>query len=361
MQVDFKVLYRKVQECLLHEGCSSDQAKNVTHSLIMAEVCGVPTHGLRMLSDHILKIRNGFYEIDASLTMEKETMSFSQVDCHGMVGMDSAVKCMQLAIDRCKGNGIHIVFAKNANTYSAAFVYTLQAASQGFIGITMSNAPAKMPAYGGRKKLLGTNPLSYAIPSNKENPILFDMATSVVAQSKINMAKDRGEDIPIGWALDSDGKPTTNAMDACRGMILPMAGPKGYGLSMMIDLLAGLLSGAAYLDGVGRFYNDRNECMNVGQLFIAIDPVAIYGDGFYLSVDDYIRKVKSSETQGDGKVCLPGEHKFDKMKESLSKGVNVPDDLCEQLKQYGIALHGRSGGITVINSYMDLLTCVGIV
>ena len=340
MLIDFSVLYQTIKERLIAIGCNEEQAENVTHSLMMAEACGVGTHGLRMLHDHIVKIQNGFYDIHEDISIEHKTVTFARVNCHGMIGMDSAVKCMQMAIDGCKESGIFTIFANNANTFSAAFLYTLQAAKQGMIGVAVSNAPAKMPAYGGKEKLLGTNPLSYAIPASEREPIIFDMATSIVAQSKINMAKDRGEDIPEGWALDSDGNPTTNALEACKGMILPMAGAKGYGLSMMIDLIAGLLSGAAYLDGVGRFYNDNNIPMNVGQMFIAIDPVQIYGEGFYDLVDNYIKKVKESTSSTDNGVKLPGEHKYDKYKECMNKGVFISDELQNILMKCGITFSG---------------------
>lgn len=336
IKIRYQLLYNKVKETLKREGCSEEQADNVTHSLMMAEACGVPSHGLRMLGDHIAKIKNGFYRLNVNISIEKETPTFTKVNCHGTIGMDSAVRCMQISMHKCRNNGIHMVLANNANTYSAAFVFPFIAAKQGMIGITMSNAPAKMPAFGGKQKLLGTNPISYAIPAKNEDPILFDMATSVVAQSKINMAKEKGKAIPNGWALDAEGRPTTNALEACKGMILPMAGPKGYGLSMMIDVLAGLLSGAAILDEVGRFYNDKNECMNVGQIFVAINPVQIYGKEFYQAVDNYIAKIKSSRPMNNEKVFLPGEHKFNKLNEVMANGVLISDELQNSLELCGI-------------------------
>ena len=336
MQIDYSVLYQAIKEKLVVIGCNEVQAENVTHSLMVAEACGVGTHGLRMLHDHIERIRNGFYDINGDITIEHKTLAFSRVNCHGMIGMDSAVKCMQMAIDGCKDSGIFTVFANNANTFSAAFLYTLQAAKQGKIGIAVSNAPAKMPAYGGKEKLLGTNPLSYSIPALERDPIIFDMATSIVAQSKINMAKDRGESIPEGWALDSEGNPTTDSLEACRGMILPMAGPKGYGLSMMIDIIAGLLSGASFLDKVGRFYNEGNKCMNVGQCFIAIDPVQVYGDSFYKEVDDYIYKVMSSKKQEGKSVKLPGMNKLEKYVSSRKNGISITIELQNKLELCGL-------------------------
>ena len=336
MLVDYYKLYYKVKTRLITVGCSVEQAENITNSLMLSQACGVETHGLRMLYDHIKKIQNGFYNLDSNIIVEEMTSSFAKINCNGMIGMDSAVKCMQLAIDECKQNGVYVVFANNANTLSAAFVYSLMAAKQGMIGIVASNSPAKMPAYGGIEKMLGTNPLSYAIPAKSHNPILFDMATSIVAQSKINMAKDRNEAIPEGWALNEQGYPTTNSLEACKGMILPMAGPKGYGLSMMIDLIAGLLSGAAYLNRVGRFYNEKNVCMNVGHFFMTINPVIIYGESFYAEIDSYIDTIKQSKTLDKNCVKVPGENKFNNLQRTINDGVFIQDDLHILLKECNI-------------------------
>lgn len=339
MLVDYTILFNRIKTHLISLGCNPELSENITHSLMMAEVCGVETHGLRMLKDHISRIKSGFYNIKGDVIVEKKTPSFARVDCCGMVGMDSATKCMQLAIDECKKTGMFSVFANNANTFSAAFVYTLQAANQGMIGVAISNAPAKMPAIGGKQKLLGTNPLSYSIPALEKDPIVFDMATSIVAQSKINMAKDKGEKIPEGWALNEEGYPTTNAVEACKGMILPMAGPKGYGLAMMIDIIAGVLSGAAFLDGVGRFYSKDNQPMNVGHCFIAIDPKQIYGDGFYKKIDDYVSHVLASSTIQGETIQMPGARKFKRYKDSMNNGIEISDSLKKQLEEEGILLN----------------------
>ena len=110
-RIDYQLLYYKVKEALKQEGCSDIQSENVTHSLMMAEACGVETHGLRMLGDHIKKIQNGFYRLDTDISTEKATLAFTRVNCHGMIGMDSATKCMQMAVDKCRNYGVHMVFA----------------------------------------------------------------------------------------------------------------------------------------------------------------------------------------------------------------------------------------------------------
>ena len=166
------------------------------------------------------------------------------------------------------------------------------------------------------------------------------MATSIVAQSKINMAKDKGEEIPLGWALDINGKPTTNALDACKGMILPMAGAKGYGLSMMIDLLAGLLSGASFLNQVGRFYNPQKKAMDVGQVFVAINPTVVYGNRFYQRIDEYINTLKSSEALNGEPITLPGEKKLSRYMDSMNNGIFLTEELLCSLAKANVLVSG---------------------
>lgn len=138
--------------------------------------------------------------------------------------------------------------------------------------------------------------------------------------------------IPAGWAQDVNGLPTTNPFDAVKGLVLPMAGAKGYGLALMIDILSGVLSKAQYLDGVGRFYDEENTGMNVGQTFIAIDPNIIYGMDFYKNMDLYISKIKNSRAIEGEIVRLPGEKKFEFLRKSLQEGIDFPDTIIKEFK-----------------------------
>lgn len=306
-------------------GCDRKVAFEVAKSLLHAEFSGVPSHGLSMAIQHAKKIIRNEYNIGTRIIKEKETPAFSRYNCNNTIGMYSASVCMQLAIDKAKSVGMYTIYANNCNTFSAAFVYALQASKQGLIGFVMSNSPAQMAPIGGCARLLGTNPLSYAVPTKNEKNLIFDMATSIVAKSKINLAKEKNEEIPLGWALDEKGNPTTDPREAVKGLILPMAGAKGYGLAVMIDVFAGLLSGAQYLDGVGRFYNSTSSCMNVGHVFIAIDPTILYGDGFYEKMDNYIKRIRLSKSYNGNKIRLPGENKIDRYQKLILEGIEVPD------------------------------------
>ena len=319
-----------VTEVFIHYGCQREEATVVAHNLVLTEMCGVVAHGLRMVSAHADKYRSSVYQHAMPLDVEVETNAFARINANGMCGLYSATRCMEFAIDRAKQYGMYTVFANHCNTYGAAFVYSLMAAEQGLIGITFCNTPAQMAPIGGARKMLGTNPMSYAIPVKGENPIIYDAATSIVAKSKINVAAERGEEIPIEWALDENGVPTTNAKEAQKGSVRPMAGPKGIGLAMLFDILSGVLSGAKYLDQVGKFYGS-NTSMDLGHTFIALNPSMIYGDGFDESMCDYVKNLRKSGTSSQ--VSLPGDGKWSALSAAQQNGIEIELSMYEELKQ----------------------------
>lgn len=326
---ELKTLIKKV---FLKAGCDEEVAKYCAHSLTLAEICGVETHGIEMTLAHIQKINNGEYNIHAELIEDISMPSFARFNANNTIGMFSATVCMDYAIKQAERSGLYAVFAHHCNTFSAAFVYAMQAIEQGFIGIVMSNAPAQMPAYGGKSKLLGTNPIAFAIPANQKCPIIVDLATSAVAKSKIIKARDNGWSIPLGWALDIDGHETTNAQKALEGFMLPMGGVKGYALAMMIDIISGVLSGASYLNKVKRFYNAKEPCMDVGHVFIAINPKLVFSEDFYSEIDDYINIIHSSETiYPVEKIRLPGEGKMHKKILAEKNGYKIDDELYNKI------------------------------
>ena len=282
---------------------SDYQAMVLVDTMLAADMRGVHTHGISVFPAYINKIKNQGFNLYSQSAVVKKTSSFAVVDANNCFGMVTASECMKMAIDEAKASGIYTVFCRNANTFGAAFRYAEMATEKGMIGMCFANSPSAMPAWGGDRKILGTNPFAIGIPADKESPILIDMATSVVAKSKINEIRKQGGTIPEGWAVDEFGKPTTDPSAAIKGMVLPMAGHKGYAIAMAIDVLAGVLSGAGYLNNVNRFYSDDNKCMNVGHCFVVINPALVFDESFYSLMDDYIAEVHAS---GE-KVLCPGE------------------------------------------------------
>lgn len=319
----------QVKKCLLeiltNTPLNASEVDAFINVLITSDKCGVYTHGLSVFKSHVDRIKRGGYNMGVSPRIEKETAAFMTVDARNTLGMYSAIFCMKQAIEHARESGIYSVLCKNCNTYGPAFYYTKMAIDQHMIGITFCNSPSAMAPWGGYDKMLGTNPLAVGIPGLNKGPILFDMATSIVAKSKINEARKNGENIPEGWAIDLEGNSTTDPVAAINGMILPMAGAKGYGLAMVIDIIAGVLSGAAYLNHIERFYSKTNDCMNVGQYFMVINPSIVMSTEFYKKVDMYIEEIHASKHKMRQKVLYPGERKNIEYKLSEVSGISLTD------------------------------------
>ena len=241
---------------------------------------------------------------------------------------------MKFAVEKAKKDGIFTVFIGNINTIGPAFVYNNIALKEKMIGITITNSPAQMAPTNGKEKLLGTNPLAISIPGNSENPIIYDIATSQVAKSKIKEALLENKKIPKDWATDEDGNPTDDPQKAINGLVLPMAGYKGYGLSMCIDILSGLISGSAFLNNVGRFYGS-DKCMNIGATFIAINPEIVLNNSFYEKIDEYIKCLRRSKRIYPSKeIHIPGENRILNKKIAIIEGIEVQKQTIEDLKKY---------------------------
>ena len=271
-----------------------------------ADEYGVTSHGTAILPAHIQRIQRGGYNLAPNICVLRETAAFAVIDGDNAMGPVSATFCLDYAVEKCKESGVFTVFARNNNTLGPAFYYSLRAAERGCIALLCTNSPAQMAPMGGKDKLLGTNPFSVVFPVAGGDPIIIDMATSVVAKSKFKEHKAAGKPLPEGWALDADGNPTTDPDEGLRGLVLPMAGFKGYAISMLIDILSGVLSGASYLARVGRFYSEDGGSMNVGFCMTVIDPVAVLGEDYGREMSEYVRRIKASRAADGQTVSLPG-------------------------------------------------------
>lgn len=294
-------------ELLCENGVKKGDAEIVADCFATADVFGVTTHGISILPSHIERIKRGGYNLSPSLTVEKQTGAFAVINGDNAIGPVSAKYCLDFAIEKAQESGMYTVFGKNNNTFGPAFYYSLKAAEKGCIALVTSNSPAQMAPYGSNQKMLGTNPFSAIIPVPNAEPIIIDFATSVVAKSKFKEYANKGLKLPDGWALDVNGQPTNEPEEGMKGLILPMAGFKGYGISMLIDILAGLMSGSAYLGHVGRFYSEDNSCMNVGFCITVIYPHIVFGDQFDEIISQYVKELRESKKIGDGNVVLPGD------------------------------------------------------
>lgn len=295
---------------LVRWGLPQEHADIVIDCFTTADDYGVTTHGMAVFQSHLDRIKRGGYNLTPNFKTIRETASFAVIDGDNAIGPVAANYCMEYAVRHSKEVGIFTVFAKNNNTFGPAFYYPLKAAEQGMVGFICSNSPAQMAPVGGGEKMIGTNPFSAVIPVPGQDPIIIDMATSIVAKSKFKEYKEAGQQLPEGWALDKNGIPTTDPDEAIQGLVLPMAGFKGYAIAMLIDILAGLLSGAAFLNHVGRFYSEDNESMNVGYFIVSIDPKIIFGNTYEEKITGYVDELRNSKSVDGMTIILPGDDRL---------------------------------------------------
>lgn len=295
----------KAVKALTENGLDSLQAEIVADCFVTADLYGVTSHGCAVLLAHIERLKRGGYNLNPEFKILRETPSFAVIDGDNAIGPVSAAYCMDYAVRKAKENGVFTVFSRNNNTFGPAFYYSLKAAEKGLIAFICSNSPAQMAPVGGKEKMLGTNPFSVVIPIPDSDPIIVDMATSVVAKSKFKEYKAQNKPLPDGWALDKNGKPTNDPDEGIQGLVQPMAGFKGYSISMLIDIISGVMSGAAFLNNIGRFYDDNNS-MNVGFYITAFSPEIICGEDYGARIREFADSIKNSAPADGQKICLPG-------------------------------------------------------
>jgi LDH2 family malate/lactate/ureidoglycolate dehydrogenase len=222
-----------------------------------------------------------------------------------------------------QAGGIGIAGVRRSSHFGTGAFFVQQALNAGMLGAALTNAPANMPPHGGYRRYFGTNPLAIGIPAGEERPIILDMSTSVVARGKIVMMNKAGQDIPEGWALDEHGQPTRDSGAALRGVVLPFGDYKGSGLAFVIDVLCGVLTGAAFGPHIVDLYDEGERVQNLGHFFAAMDvetfmPAAI----FRARMDQLIREVHGQPTRpGVERIFVPGEIEQEKIEESLRLGV----------------------------------------
>jgi LDH2 family malate/lactate/ureidoglycolate dehydrogenase len=231
------------------------------------------------------------------------------IDAGHALGQLTAHQAVGLAVERAKRLGAAVVAVRNAFHFGTAGRFARLIADRGCVGIVMSNTRPLMPAPGGAEAMVGNNPVAIALPSTGEHPVEVDMALSATAMGKVRLAASAGQSIPGGWAVNAQGQPTTDPAEAIKGMLLPAAGPKGFGLAFVIDLLCGGLSGGAIGAEVRPLYGDPVSPYQCSQLFTAIDvghfPTA---ETFGARVQDQTARVSGSKrAPGVDRIYAPGE------------------------------------------------------
>ncbi len=302
-------------------GLSERAAAMIASALVEADLQGLPSHGVMQSEAYLARLKAGSVTAaeEAKIVVDREAAVV--LDGANMLGHLVATQAMALAVERARRYGTATVAVRRAFHFGPAGRYALAAARAGCVGMAMCNSRAVMPAPGGAEPLVGTNPLAIAIPTDREPAIVLDMATAEGSVGRLRMYARTGEPIPPNWAVGPDGSPTTDATMALKGMMLPTGGPKGFGLALVIDLLAGLLSSGGWGPTVAGMRDDLTKPTNSSHLFMAID-VAHFRDvgDFAAEATTAADRVRNSRrAPGVERIYVPGERKWEA--ERASAGV----------------------------------------
>jgi LDH2 family malate/lactate/ureidoglycolate dehydrogenase len=315
--VDRAALLRFVAACFRSAGVVAADARLTADVLVLADARGHPSHGVSRLRQYLRLVDSGSVSGRPAVRVLDRRTALERWDADHALGPAVAHRAMGWAIRRARRTGIAAVVVKEAGHFGIAGAYVLRAMDAGMCAIAVCNGTPIIPPTGARAPALGTNPLAVGVPDGEGRGFLLDMATSVVAGGKVEVAARRGLPIPPGWALDAEGRPTTDATAALAGMMLPLGGPaetsgyKGYGLAAAIDLLTGVLGGGASASSVAGMW-DTGHPSTIGQLLVAVDPGA-FGDpeAFFARVKAWRAEMVGRPRQaGVDEILVPGDKEW---------------------------------------------------
>lgn len=302
-------LRRFTTEVFTRHGLSDDDARQIAQDLVEADLRGVDSHGVARIPIYAERLRRKAVNPGPKIRVERTTAAVAHVDGdHGM-GFVVGRRAMAEAIAMAQEAGVGLVGIKRSTHYGMAALYVMQAVEAGMIGLAFTNSSPAMPVWGGRSLFLGASPFAAAAPAKRNGAFVLDMAMTVTARGKVRLAAERGEAIAPGIALDAEGRPTTDARAAMEGVLLPFGGAKGSGFAMLMEVMAGVLTGAAFGGDVKSLYFDFSGPQDVGHLFIAIRPdLFMPKDMFLARMDVLIERAKACPpAAGFEEVMVAGE------------------------------------------------------
>lgn len=324
-----------ISRVLANEGLPKADADKVGRLMSEADLQGSDGHGVIRLPMYLKRIKAGGMNKTPNIHVVHERAAMAVVDGDNGMGHLVVSRAVDIAIDKAREAGVAWVSTRNSNHAGPASLYSRKALEHDMLGLYFAVGNANhLPPWGGMDMLLSTNPISAAIPAGQEPPVVLDMATTVAAYGKVKAKAKRGEQMPEGWMIDRQGKPLTDPTRANEGFLLPIGEHKGYGLALMVGLLAGTLGGAAMGREVVDFNADHVTLTNTGQSILMIDLNAFGNPAvFKQSVDQLVRDIRNSERMpGVERIWLPGEQSHEKRVRYEKGGIPLPNVLVDELQ-----------------------------
>ncbi|MGA2990481.1 MAG: Ldh family oxidoreductase [Candidatus Korobacteraceae bacterium] len=318
-------------------GMKAEEALINADNLVDADLKGIDSHGSSRLPLYLKRIRLGVVRANCEFKVLSDRLSAATLDACNSMGAYVSCKAMDLALDKAAQTGVAMVSVGNSNHNGCAGYYAERALRRGMIGIVGGNSKARMAPWGGRDVYLGTNPIAVAIPTDKQLPVLADLATSIVARGKLVVAAKKKQPIPPGWALNKEGEPTTDPAEGVLGSVMPAAGAKGSALALVIDVLSSVLSGSLSGPYVRDLYTDFDQPACVSHVFGAINIEAFTSAARFRSeMDRMITEIKNSRpAKGVSEIFLPGEKSLRRREKWLKEGIPMAAAIVDELKREG--------------------------
>jgi LDH2 family malate/lactate/ureidoglycolate dehydrogenase len=327
-------------------GCSECDAKIATDVLVAADLQGIDSHGVSRLKGYVALYDAGRINTTPNIKIIRSKHSICTIDGDGGLGLVVANKAMEISINLCEKYGSGWVAVQNSNHFGISGYHANKATEKDFIGMAMTNATPFVPPVHGKKAMLGTNPLAYSFPTGKEFNLIIDLATAAVARGKLEVAKRENKEIPFGWVLDTNGKPSKDVDVLEKGGLLSPLGSleelgshKGYALGSLVDILSAVLSGANYGPWVPPFVSflpvlENSPGKGLGHFFGAMDIDGFRPkEDFIQHIDHWIDTFKNSERiDNNNPILVPGEPEYLTFKERTNHGVPINNKVAEDLQ-----------------------------
>ncbi len=322
-------------------GMSEVDADILMQNLLLSDMRGIRSHGMTKLIGYVTRIERGITSATAQPTMTMDHGAVFAMDGNNGMGSTIGSVTMKECIRRAKKFGISFATVNNASHYGFGGYYAMMASEANMIGFTICNTPALVAPFGGADAMIGTNPLSVAIPAGKHPDLVMDMATSMVGKCKIALALKEGKAIPDNWALDPDGNPTTDPAVANIGALMPLGGAKGYALALIIDVICSCLAGGKNSRQIQRMFENPTEPSGVGYFMGAIDISKFLDvEEFKARTDAMFDEIKAGKpAPGFQEIMIPGEIEYNLTQKNKLEGIDISDATLKEFQRISESYH----------------------
>ncbi len=330
-QLSLGQLRQMVANALKRHNTSDENATPVARALVAAEADGLAGHGLSRLPSYCAQAASGKVDGHAVPAATRVADAAIRVDARHGFAFGALVLAVEELCRLTPKTGVAVAAVTHSHHCGAAGYHVEALAREGLVGLLFANTPRAIAPWGGKTGVFGTNPIAFAAPRKEKDPLVIDLSLSKVARGKIMVAKQRQESIPEGWALDSEGRPTTDPEAALSGTMLPMGNAKGAALVLMVEILAAALTGAHFGFEASSFFTAKEEPPNVGQLLLALAPYPLSNDQFYSRLEDLLETIRiQSNTR------LPGDRRLKLRHKAYKDGVFLTHQQYERLVSLGM-------------------------